>query len=78
MPVVDYSCAPRTPQESQWYGRTVLTNFTNCQREKGVFSPIKVSYSTIGEASGNTGTILFQDIIKHNNEPTDVGYCTVN
>ena len=39
----DLTCAPRTPYESQWYGRTVFTNYENCVREHGSFAPIPVS-----------------------------------
>ena len=47
----DSSCMPRTKYESQWYGRTVFTNYENCMREHGTFSPTirngDVGYCTI-------------------------------
>ena len=39
----DLTCVPRTAQESLWYGKTVFTNFENCQREHGSFSSIQIS-----------------------------------
>lgn len=36
---VDSSLLPKTAKESVWYGKTVVTNYTNCMREHGTFYP---------------------------------------
>lgn len=46
--VPDYDdCLPRTASESIWYGQTVFTNYENCVREHGSFTPITVSGSKL-------------------------------
>ena len=35
-------CMPKTASESMWYGQTVFTNYENCAREHGSFSPLTV------------------------------------
>ena len=38
VPQDDISLYPKTAKESVWYGKTVVTNYTNCMREHGVFT----------------------------------------
>ena len=63
-------CEPRSASESRWYGKTVFTNYENCMREHGTFSPLTVSYKNIDH---NSCMESYRDA----SATLDVGYCTV-